>query len=393
MRFQSALSEHESTPHAAEEIIRSLRAAPAPFNPYLLFVFFTPTHRDEADALVEKLWLELDPQAVIGCSAEGVIAADKEIEDQPGLAILAAQLPDVRIHPFHIARDEWRDLLPDQDALRERLGAGESTRAVIAVGDPFSTPAIQLLPILDQALPAVPVVGGMASAARQPGDNILVRNDAAYTEGMVGVSLSGDALDVQTVVSQGCRPFGKNYVVTKAHQNVIETLGGKPALQALRDAIMDMPPEDRELLQRGLFVGRAISEYKDKFARGDFLVRNVMSVDNESGAVAMGDYVRTGQTVQFHVRDAATATEDLHELLREATAQRPDDPAGALLFSCNGRGTRLFLQPCHDVAAATKAFANSPIAGFFAAGELGPVGNQNFIHGHTASFALFRPRK
>src|SRR5688572_33456686 len=121
MRFQSALSEHESTPQAAEEVIRSLRAAPTPFTPDLLFVFFTPTHREEADDLIEKLWLELDPQAIIGCSAEGVIAADKEIEDQPGLAILAAQLPSVRIHPFHIAKDEWRDLLPDHDALRQRL--------------------------------------------------------------------------------------------------------------------------------------------------------------------------------------------------------------------------------------------------------------------------------
>jgi small ligand-binding sensory domain FIST len=339
------------------------------------------------------LWLELDPQAVVGCSAEGVIGADKEVEDRPGLSMLAAQLPGVRIHPFHVQREEWRDLLGDHDALRERLGAGESTRAVIAFGDPFSTPAIQLLPILDEVLPAVPVIGGMASAARQPGDNVLVRNDGTYTEGMVGLSLSGEALDVQTVVSQGCRPFGKNYVVTKAQQNVIQTLGGKPALQALRDAIMDMPPADRELLQRGLFVGRAISEYKDKFGRGDFLVRNVMSVDNETGAVAMGDYVRVGQTVQFHVRDAATATEDLNELLREATADRPDAPAGALLFSCNGRGTRLFPEPCHDAHAATRAFANSPIAGFFAAGEFGPVGNQNFIHGHTASFALFRPQK
>src|SRR5688572_4591320 len=176
MRFHSALSEHESTPQAAQEVIRSLRAAPTPFDPDLLFVFFTPTHRHQADSLIERLWLELDPQAIIGCSAEGVIAADKEIQDQPRPAVLAAQPPAVRIHPFHIATDEWRDLLPDQDALRQRLGAGQSTRALIALGDPFSTPAIQLLPILDEALSNVPVVGGMASAARQPGDNILIRN-------------------------------------------------------------------------------------------------------------------------------------------------------------------------------------------------------------------------
>jgi small ligand-binding sensory domain FIST len=391
MRFHSALSEHESTAVAADEVVASVRAGLG--DPDVLFVFFTPHHRDEADALVEKLWLELDPQAMVGCSGEGVIGAGKEVEDSPGLAVLAARLPGVRVHPFHIAREEWRELLTDRESLKERLGAGEQTRALVAMGDPFSTPAIQLLPMLDEVSPGVPVIGGMASAGRTPGENVLIRNDGTYDEGMVGVCFSGDALDVQTVVSQGCRPFGKNYVVTKAQQNVIQTLGGKPALQALRDAIMDMPVEDRELLQKGLFVGRAISEYKEKFGRGDFLVRNVMSVDNESGAVAVGDYVRVGQTVQFHVRDAATATEDLNLMLEQAKSDRPDAAAGGLLFSCNGRGTRLFSEPCHDVSAAAEALPGAPIAGFFAAGELGPVGNRNFIHGHTASFAVFRPGK
>ena len=389
MRFHSALSEHESTLLAADEVVASVRAQS--LDPDVLFVFFTAGHRDEADALAEKLWLELDPQAIVGCSAEGVIGSDQEVEDRPGLSVLAASLDGARIHPFHIARDEWRELLSDHNALRERLGAGEQTRAILAFGDPFSTPALQLLPILDEALPGVPLVGGMASAARAPGDNVLFRNDATYDQGMVGVSLSGQNLDVQTVVSQGCRPFGKNYVITKAQQNVIQTLGGKPALQALRDAIMDMPAADRELLQKGLFVGRAISEYKDKFGRGDFLVRNVMGVDNDSGTVAVSDYVRVGQTVQFHVRDAATATEDLNLLLAQAMTERPEPAAGGLLFSCNGRGTRLFPEPCHDVSAASKAMPHTPLAGFFASGELGPVGNRNFIHGHTASFALFRP--
>jgi small ligand-binding sensory domain FIST len=388
MRFHSALSEHESTAHAAEEVIASVRDQD--LDPDVLFVFFTAAHRDEAEALVEKLWLELDPQALVGCSAEGVIGADREVEDRPGVAVLAAELGGARVHPFHIARDEWRDLLGDHDALRERLGAGEQTRAVIAFGDPFSTPNVQLLPALDEALPGVPLVGGMASAGRTPGENVLLRNDGTYDQGMVGVCLSGPALDVQTVVSQGCRPFGNTYVITKSHQNVIQSLGGKPALQALRDAIMDMPPTDRDLLQKGLFVGRAISEYNDKFGRGDFLVRNVMSVDNESGAVAVGDYVRVGQTVQFHVRDAATATEDLNLLLAQAKTDRPDAPAGGLLFSCNGRGTRLFPKPCHDISAAHETLPGTPLAGFFAAGELGPVGGRNFIHGHTASFALFR---
>jgi small ligand-binding sensory domain FIST len=390
MRFHAALSEDESTPHAADELIAAARSAIP--DPDLAFVFFTAHHLAEADALLARLSADLDPQAMIGCSAEGVIGPDREVERAPGIALLVAKLPGVNVHPFHIPRADWRDLFADSAALNERLGAGEQTRALITLGDPFTTPTNQLLPVIDTLCPGVPVIGGMASAARAPGENVLFYNTAAVTEGLVGVALSGPALDVQTIVSQGCRPFGKTYVITKSKDNVIQTLGGRPALQALRDALMEMPEPDRQLLQNGLFVGRAFSEYKETFDRGDFLVRNVTNVDNESGAIAIGDYVRTGQTIRFHVRDAATATEDLAEMLGPDRIAAPAAAAGALLFSCNGRGTRLFPTPSHDVQAANRALPSTPIAGFFAAGELGPVSGQNFIHGHTASFALFRSR-
>jgi small ligand-binding sensory domain FIST len=388
MRFFSALSEHESTPHAADEVIAAAREARVSAD--VAFLFFTSHHASEAEALLERVNGELEPAAVVGCSAEGVIGPDREVERAPGVALLLASLPGVNVRPFHIAREEWRDLLADPEGLVERLGAGAQTRAILAFGDPFSTPTPQLLSGVDELLPGVPVIGGMASSAHAPGENVLLYNDIVHHEGMVGVSLSG-ALDVQTVVSQGCRPIGKSYVITKSRENVIETLGGRPALQALRDAIMDMPEAERNLLQNGLFIGRAISEYKDKFARGDFLVRNVMGVDNEANTIAVGDYVRTGQTVQFHVRDAATAVEDLNVMLSPENIKSPP-PAGALLFSCNGRGCRLFEDPSHDVRASNAAMPGTPVAGFFAAGELGPVAGKNFIHGHTASFALFRPR-
>ena len=204
----------------------------------------------------------------------------------------------------------------------------------------------------------------------------------------MGISLSG-AIDVKTVVSQGCRPVGHPVVVTKAHENVIEQIGGKPALAALQAIVDSMPNEEQQLLRNGLFIGRAIDEYRESWSRGDFLVRNVLGMEQATGGIGITDMVRVGQTVQFHVRDAATAEEDLRLLLEEQKKQ--DAPAGGLLFNCNGRGTRMFSQPCHDIAATRAIFPRTPIAGFFAAGELGPVGKQNFMHGHTASFALFRP--
>lgn len=389
MQFFSTVAEEESTARAAARVIAETRGALGD-SVDVVFLFFTGHHCEDADALAERVWLELDPQAVVGCSGEGVIGADKEIEREPALSLLGGSMPGVRVHAFHLRAADWHDVVEDEQELAERVGYGPETAGIVGFGDPFSTPVNLVLPAFDRAAPGAPLVGGMASAARQPGGNVLVRNDETYSDGLVGLSLSG-AVEVQTVVSQGCRPIGRPMVITRGHDNVIEQLGGKPAMEMLRQTVSELHESERQTLSNGLFVGRAISEYREKFGRGDFLVRNVMGVDQESGGIAVTDYVKTGQTVQFHVRDAGTATEDLSALLE---AQRAADPAAAaLLFSCNGRGTRLFDRPCHDVAAARGAMPNTPVAGFFAAGELGPVGGKNFIHGHTASFALLRAKK
>jgi len=384
MRFFSAVTEAEATESAVDELIDLTQAGAVKAD--VLFVFFTAHHRDQAEAIVEKLWLELDPQVAAGCSAEGVIGAEREVERSPGIALLIGETPGVRLHPFHLGEQDWQ-----AETVLERTAFGPETRAFIGFGDPFTTPLNQFLEFLDNGAPGVPLIGGMASSARQPGENALVRNDQVLSDGFVGVSLAG-AIEVETVVSQGARPFGKPMVITKAQKNVIEQLGGKPALIALRDTINELSEEEKSLLGHGLFIGRAISEYRDSFGRGDFLVRNLMGVDQGSGAIAVTDLVRVGQTMQFHLRDAVTADEDL-SLMLAPQRQKPAAAAGALLFSCNGRGARMFEAPGHDVSAARSAMPQTPLAGFFAAGEIGPIGGKNFIHGHTASFALFRPGK
>ena len=172
---------------------------------------------------------------------------------------------------------------------------------------------------------------------------------------------------------------------------MIFELGGKPALVQLREIFDTLPTREQRLVQRALHVGRVVSEYQERFEQGDFLVRNVVGIDAGSGAIAIGDYIRPGQTVQFHVRDQEAADAELTQLLAAAKGHANVAPAGALLFTCNGRGTRMFSQPDHDADAIARAFGKIPLAGFFAQGELGPIGNQNFIHGFTASIGLFLP--
>jgi small ligand-binding sensory domain FIST len=199
----------------------------------------------------------------------------------------------------------------------------------------------------------------------------------------------GGAVRLDTVVSQGCRSIGEPLVITRAEENRILELGRRPALQVAEELLSQLPAEDMELLRAGgLFVGLVINEYQERFGRGDFLIRSLLGADRETKALAIGDAARAGQTLQFHLRDAASADEELRELLAEEIGR---GAAGGLLFSCNGRGTRMFPEPNHDARVTREVLPGLPLAGFFAMGELGPVGGKSFIHGHTASLVLFRP--
>ncbi len=199
--------------------------------------------------------------------------------------------------------------------------------ALLMLGEPFSFPADALLERLGEDQPGIPVLGGMASGAHSPGENLVFLGDEAFASGAVAVLIHGD-VRIRSVVSQGCRPIGRPMVVTKADRQVIFELSGKPALAQLQELFAELSEREQQLAQRGLHVGRVINEYQDKFTRGDFLVRNCIGADRASGAIAIGDFVRPGQTVQFHVRDADTADEDLRELLRAASDANPAPPGG-----------------------------------------------------------------
>ncbi len=256
-------------------------------------------------------------------------------------------------------------------------------QALLLLADPYTFPVEGAIQHLARVAPGLPVLGGMASAAQGPGGNRLALDDQVHPSGAVG-ALIGPGVGLTAVVSQGCRPVGRPLVVTRAERNIIYELAGRPALERLLEMAKDsMSERDIRLVNQGLHLGLVIDEHRAEFRRGDFLVRGVLGADPDNGAMAVGDVVDVGTTVQFHVRDAESADEDLRELLASRQA------AGALMFTCNGRGTRMFDEPNHDAGVVGDLLANPPLAGFFAAGELGPVGGRNFLHSFTASLALF----
>jgi small ligand-binding sensory domain FIST len=388
-RCAAALSTAAETTAAVDEVCRPITdrlAGPAD----LVIAFFSPHHAAHAQQIATALQTKLQPSHLLGVTGEAIVGGSREVEGEPALSVWAARLPGVDVMPFHLTfeRAEGGTFVGWPDALDS---AWPTDSALLLVADPFTFPADVLLERLGEDQPGLPVLGGMASGGAQPGENRLLLGQQVHRAGAVAVLLSG-GIRVRSVVSQGCRPIGKPLVITKAQQNVILELGGKTALAQLRELFDSLPADQQRLVQQGLHVGRVINEYQAGFARGDFLIRNVMGFDPDAGAIAIGDFARVGQTVQFHVRDAQTADEDLRQLLAAASAgNRP--PAGALLFTCNGRGTRLFPEPDHDARTIRDCLGDIPLAGFFAQGEIGPIGGQNFLHGFTAAIALIESRE
>jgi small ligand-binding sensory domain FIST len=388
MPFAAALSTAASTERALDEVCQG-GLDQLQGQPDLALVFFSPHHGAGAESIAATASERLRPKWLLGCSGEAVVGNAREVEHQPAISLwLARWARDVSMEPFHLELEQTPDgysLLGWPDEIET---ADPSTSAILLLGDPTTFPADAFLQQVNERHPGLRVVGGMASGMRQEGDCRLLFDSKLLESGAVGVLLRGQ-IGLRGIVSQGCRPIGRPMVVTRGQDNLILELGGKPPLVQLQEVWQNLGPRDQQLFQRGLHVGRVINEYQDRFQRGDFLVRNVLGLDRDSGALAITDRVRVGQTVQFHVRDADTADEDLHELLRLYTCAHEKRPAGALLFTCNGRGSRMFQQADHDARAIRAEVGDVPLAGFFAGGELGPVGGQNFIHGFTASVVLF----
>lgn len=394
-RFAGALSTEPDSPRAIREAIAELEAGLQGTTPDLVLAFATHHHGPALERLGPAVARGTGASIVAGCTAESVIGGAREVEGSPGIALWAAHLPGTEVRSFEITAHTGPDGEPTFSSMP---AVGDEERAcLLLLADPFSFPVDAFLARLNESLPGVPAMGGMASGAMGPGQTLFFTADGVREAGCMAIALEG-AIELVPVVSQGCRPVGKPWVITDCDRNLIKKLGGKPALEVLMETLNDLARNEPRPKQNMPFIGLAIDPTRTEFERGDFLVRGIMTLNQRDRAIAVADFVRRGQTVQWLVRDAASAGEDLRSLIATRGAGVRDaagkSSAGALLFSCNGRGTRMFGKPDHDASCVLAGLETEvPLAGFFAAGEIGPVGGRNFLHGFTASVALFRPRR
>ena len=368
----------EAFTDAARDAARALDGEPCD----LCLVFAGAPHLGRGKWVLSAVHENLSPRHLIGCGAGGVVGGGREIEEGPAAVVWAAAMPEAEIATHHFETEQTADGF-------ELMGVTEPDAvgdALIVLGDPYSFVTEALLSRLGELRPGMPVLGGLASASAA-GSASLFRDGEVLDGGAVGCSLAG--VPLLPCVSQGAAPVGPEMTITAAEGNVIAELASKPAVERLREALAGLDTREQELAASGLMLGLVIDENKPEYGRGDFLVRPIIGADSESGSLAIGERVRVGQTVRMQIRDGVSADEDLRDALHaQIEALGATRPAGVLLFTCNGRGSHMFEVPDHDAAAIDETLG-APAGGFFCAGEIGPVGGRNFLHGFTATMALF----
>ena len=408
LQWINALSTCASLEAAVTEVVSRVKQSLSG-TPDLGIVFISSAYASEYPRLVPLLLEKLPLAVLIGCGGGGIIGMDsadrvREIEGKPALSLCVAHLPEVEIQPFHILAEKLPDLDSSPQAWADLVGVSPSKQPqFILLSDPFSSRINDLLAGLDFAYPGSVKVGGLASTAPTGINSGLFyyhqdnSDEFLYKEGTIGVALSGKvALDA--IVAQGCRPIGKPYQINQGERNIVlelsdlETGISATPLELLRNLMQDLSESDRMLAQNSLFVGIARDEFKLNLQQGDFLIRNLLGVDPRLGAIAIGDRIRAGQRLQFHLRDARTSAEDLEMLLNTYQKNNPNSSpvVGALLFSCLGRGEGLYQKPNFDSEMFRRHMGAISLGGFFCNGEIGPVGNTTFLHGYTSAFAILR---
>jgi len=391
MNSSASITLHEPiTLETISQEIINCRKDLIPSKSRIAFVFMTEHFFAMAEDILESVRVDGHAGTVVGCSGSGVLGTNTEIEQSPSFSLLMMNLPQgCEFNTFRY-NQEFIENQTSSEEWFEKIGKKKGDQSKFVVfSDPFTVDSLAWMKSWNAALDHSPTTGGLASGNMGNRQSRIFLNGQSFSEGGVGLHLSG-GLEIHTVVSQGCIPIGKSHIITKAEQNIIFELGGRPAYEVLSETVDSLNDELKNRAQGNLFIGFVMNEYKEKFKRGDFLVRNLLGADQAMGALAVGEWPHVGQTIQFQLRDSKTAHEDLEHWLEEKKSElKGKQILSGLMFVCNGRGKNLFKEGNHDAKTVAKFFGDIPLAGFFCNGEIGPVGKSNFLHGYTASLALF----
>jgi len=392
LHARSAIVEGNDWKKTVEQAVRQVNQD-VPSTPVsVALVFLTINFKDNFEEILEHIRFETRAVHLIGCSAAGLIGNGQEIEGRSGISLMTLRLPDTSLAAFHFELPALEEE-HTPEYWRHKTGvAADQISGWLLFGDAFNTPCDRLVTELGAAYPNKPIVGGLASTPfMDEPETFLFLDNKIIQNGAVGVAI-GSGTRIDTIISQGCTPIGVPHTITKADQNIIFEIGSQPAYDVLVETVKKLDSDLQSRARGNLFVGLVMNEYLEEYKRGDFLIRNILGANPEQGFLAVGALPHAGQTLQFQLRDKAAAHEEMVSLLETVHRKMGKTrPMAALVCSCNGRGIGLFQTPNHDAEQVGKIFDPVEVAGFFCSGEIGPVGDKNFLHGYTSAIALFSP--
>lgn len=392
MHWASVVGDGRDLQQSLESALAELQLGLGGKSPHLLFVFPSRHHLFEYGRILPTIQRNLGEVAVFGGSAEAAIGAGMELEGAPAVSLLGGHIPEANVVVRHLKRAQLPPLDGSPRPWRDLVGIDPAEEPdFLVLADPFTIDSTTLLEGLDYAYPRANKIGGLVSGASGPGANALFHPGGLENQGALLLAIRG-GVGIQPIVSQGCRPVGEPARVSECEGHLLKSLDGRPPNEFLRELFVAADADDQRLLQHALQLGVLVSEATSEFTHGDFLIRNIVGMQQESGIMAVGSSLREGQTIRFHVRDAAAATHDLRAHLRRAAQGGLDSMGAVLQFSCLGRGRRLFGSPHHDAKMIQEFLGPLPAGGLFCNGEIGPIAGSTYVHGFSVSLALLRTR-
>ena len=391
MHWCSSVSNSPSLDLAIEDVTREISKKLGNNKPDLGLVFISSHHSSSYEEITEKIKEKINCEFILWCSGSGVIGEGKEFEYLPGVSLTVASLPNVTLKPFHFTQDILPNPDESPDAWKESVDVlDDDPKTIILFPDPFSIRTEYVLDGLDFAFPNTKIIGALASGGNKPGDNALFVNGETYSKGCSGVVISGD-FELDILVAQSCRPIGEPMIVTQSNNNVINELDSDLPIVAIKKLYDELPEDEKGIMNNALQIGILMDRLGDIDDEITYMIRNISSIDKDTGSISIGESITDGQVVQFHLRDSGAAQEELKKMLTEYKINDDQIIKSTLMFSSVGRGKYLLGESHHDINLYKNIIDNnSPITGFFSNGEISPIGDRTYLHGYTSSFAIFR---
>ena len=391
MFWCSSVSNSPSLDLAIEDVSREILKKLNNKKADLALIFISSHHSSYYEKIIEKIKVNIDCEIILGCSGSGVIGEGKEFEYLPGVSLTVASLPNVELKPFHFSQDELPSPDEGPDAWKDIIEViDDNPKTIVLFPDPFSIRTEYILDGLDFAFPDTKIIGALASGGNKPGENALFVNDETYFRGCSGLVITGD-FELDILVAKSCRPIGEPMIVTQSNNNIINELDGDLPIVAIKKLYDDLPEDEKDVMNNALQIGILMDRLGDIDDEITYMIRNISSIDKETGSISIGESITDGQVIQFHLRDSQAAQEELKKMLSEYEIDDGQIIKSTLMFSSVGRGKYLLGESHHDINLYKNIIGNeSPITGFFSNGEISPIGDRTYLHGYTSSFAIFK---